>query len=154
MWEEMRRVQVPVSKHFQTAFCGHVSLLQRKTTPLEIPSHMGKRYAIWRRSRIDSALIRVGQPICSELSDMATYLFHRSGLKHYSRIRLLTLIVKFDGIWQRTPELEHLPWTAFIRCVWDNLFPIKGFFAKKMLPFLIFAFFVCFLPQNQSQCIS
>ena len=27
-------------------FCGHISLLQRKTTPFEIPPHMGKRYAI------------------------------------------------------------------------------------------------------------
>ena len=62
-------------------FCGHISLLQRKTTPLQIPPHMGKRYAIWRRSRIDSALVRVGQPICSGRSAMATYLFHRSGLK-------------------------------------------------------------------------
>ena len=62
-------------------FCGHISLLQRKTPPLQIPPHMGKRYAIWRRSRIGSALVRVRQPICSERSAMATYLFHRSGLK-------------------------------------------------------------------------
>ena len=43
-------------------FCGHISLLQRKTTPLQIPPHMGKRFAIWRRSRIGSALVRVRQP--------------------------------------------------------------------------------------------
>ena len=112
-------------------FCGHISLLQRKTIPLQIPPHMSKRYAIWRRSRIGSALVRVGQPICSELSAMAAYLFHRSGLKHYNTIRFLMLRVKFDGIWRRTPELEHLPWTAFIRCVWNTLFPIKAPFAKK-----------------------
>ena len=66
---------------------------------------------------------------------MATYLFHRSGLKHYSAIRLLMLRVKFDGIWRRTPELKHLPWTAFIRCIWNTLFPIKAPFTKKMLLF-------------------
>ena len=90
-------------------FCGHVSLFQRKTTPLQIPSHTGKRYAIWQRSRIGSALVRVRQLICSELSAMEANLFHRSGLKHYSKIRLLRPSVKFDGIWRRTPELEHLP---------------------------------------------
>ena len=38
---------------------------------------------------------------------------------------------KINGIWRRTSELEHLPWTAFIRCVWNILFPIKALFAKK-----------------------
>ena len=90
-------------------FCKHISLLQRKTTPLQIPLLIGKRYAIWPRSRIGSALVQVGQPICSERSAMKADLFHRSGLKHYSTICLLTLRVKFDGISPRTPELEHLP---------------------------------------------
>ena len=112
-------------------FCGHISLLQRKTTPLQIPPHMGKRYAIWRRSRIGSALVWVRQPICPERSAMEAYLFHRSGLKHHSTICLLTLRVKFDGISPRTPELEHLPWTVFIRCIWNILFPVKAPFAKK-----------------------
>ena len=114
-------------------FCGHISLLQRKTAPLQIPPHMGKRYVIWRRSRIGSALVRVRQPICSEHSAMPTFLFHRSGLKHYSTVRLLTPCVKFDEIWRRTPELEHLSWTAFIGCIWKILCPIKALFAKKML---------------------
>ena len=108
-----------------------ISFLQGKTTPLQVPSHMGKRCAIWQRSRVGSALVRVCQPICSELSAMTTHLFHRSGLKHYSTIRLLTLYVKFNGISQRTPEMEHLPWTAFTRCIWNTLFPIKAPFAKK-----------------------
>ena len=135
-------------------FCGHISLLQRKTTPLQIPPHMGKRYALWRRSRIGSALVRVGQSIWSERSAMATYLFHRFGLKNYSTIRLLTLGVKFDGISPRTPELEHLPWTAFIRCVWKYTLSYHSTLREKNARFLIFAFFVCLLPQNQSQCIS
>ena len=134
-------------------FCGHISLLQGKTTPLQIPSHMGKRYAIWRRSRIGSALVRVGQPICSEHSAMATYLFHRSGLKHYSTIRLLTLCVKFDGISRRTPELEHLPWTAFIRCIWNILFPIKAPFAKKMLLFWSLHFLSAFFHKLSSNVL-
>ena len=62
-------------------FCGHISLLHRKTIRLQIPPHMGKRYAIWWKSRIGSTLVRVRQPICSELSDMEANLFHRSGLK-------------------------------------------------------------------------
>ena len=96
-------------------FCGHISLLQRKTTPLEISPHMDKRYAIWWRSSVGSALVRVRQSIWSECSATATDLFHRSGLKHYSTICLLTLRVKFDGISRRTPELEHLPWRHFSR---------------------------------------
>ena len=131
-------------------FCGHVSLLQRKTTPLQIPPHMGKRYAIWRRSPIGCALVRVRQPICSEHSAMATYLLHRSGLKHYNTVHLLTLRVKFDGISWRTPKLEHLPWTAFIRCIWNLLFPIKAPFAKKMLLLLIFAFLSAFFHKISS----
>ena len=108
----------PLQNILKLLFRRHISLLQRKTTPLQIPSHMGRRYAIWRKSRIGSALVRVGQPICSEFSAMEANLFHRSRLKHYSKIRLLTLRrVKFDGISPRTPELEHLPQTAFIRCV-------------------------------------
>ena len=54
---------------------------------------------------------------------------HRA--QNYTTIRLLRLLVKFDGIWRRTPELEHLPWTAFIRCVWKILFPVTAPSAKK-----------------------
>ena len=140
----------PYQNILQLLFCGHISPLQRKTTPLQIPPHMGKRYPIWRRSRIGSALVRVRQPICSEHSAMATYLFHRSGLKHYSTIRLLTLRVKFDGIWPRTPELEHLPWTAFIRCIWNVLFPITAPFAKKMLLFWSLHFLSAFFHKISS----
>ena len=131
-------------------FCGHISLLQRKTPPLEIPPHMDKRYAIWRRSRIGSARVRVRQPICSEHSAMATCLFHRSRFKHYSTLRLQALRVKFDGIWRRTPELEHLPWTAFIRCIWNILFPIKAPFAKTMLLFWSLHFLSAFLHKLSS----
>ena len=79
---------------------------------------------------------------------MATYLFHRSGLKHYSTNRLLRLHVKFDGISRRTPELEHLPWTAFIRCIWNILFPIKAPFAKKCSSFDLCIF--CLLSSTKS----
>ena len=96
---------------------------------------MGKRYAIWRRSRIGSALVRVRQPICSERSAMATHLFHRSGLKHYSTIRLLMLSVKFGGISRRKPELEHLPWTAFIRCIWKYILSYQSTLRGKQCSF-------------------
>ena len=62
-------------------FCEHISLLQRKTTPLQIPPHMGKRHAIWRRSRIGSALVPSPQSIYWKLSDMKANLFHSSVLK-------------------------------------------------------------------------
>ena len=131
-------------------FCGHISLLQRKTTPLQIPPHRGKRCAMWRRSRIGSALVRVDQPICSEHLAMATYLFHRSGLKHYSTIHLLRLRIKFGGISQRTPKLEHLPWTAFIRCIWNILFPFEAPFAKKILLFWSLQFLSAFFHKISS----
>ena len=51
--------------------------------------------------------------------------------QNYSTIRLLTLRVKLDGTSRTTPELEHLPWTTFIRCIWNILLPIKAPFAKK-----------------------
>ena len=66
-WDEFKSLYRNILK---LLFCGHISLLQRKTTPLQIPSHMGKRYAIWRRFRIGSALVRVRQPICSKHSAM------------------------------------------------------------------------------------
>ena len=134
-------------------FCGLISLLQRKTTPLPIPPHMGKRCAIWPRSSIGTALVRVRQPLCSELSAMTTHLFHRSGLKHYSTIRLLTLHVKFNGISQRTPEMEHLPWTAFTRCIWNTLFPIKAPFAKQMLLFWYLHFLSAFFHKLSSEAL-
>ena len=81
MWEEMRRVPFPISKHSETVILWtNQSLSKKNTTPLQIPPQMGKRYAIWRRSRIGSALVRVRQPICSKRSAMATYLFHWSVL--------------------------------------------------------------------------
>ena len=111
-------------------FCGHISLLQRKTTPLQIPPHMGKRTQFgegpyWQCS-------------CPSRSAHLLGVFGHGNIsisplraQNYSTIRLLTLRVKLDGIWRRTPELEHLPWTAFIRCLWKILFPIKASFAKK-----------------------
>ena len=85
---------------------------------------------------------------------MATHLFHHSRLKHYSKIRLLTLRVKSDGTSRRTPELKHQPWTAFIRCMLTKTLSHQSTLREKNAPLLIFAFFVCFLPQNQFQCVS
>ena len=71
----------PYIKTFSNCYFVDMSVsFKRKTTPLQNPPQMGKRYAIWRRSRIGSALVRVRQPICSERSIMAIYLFHRSKL--------------------------------------------------------------------------
>ena len=80
-----------------------------------------------------------------------THLFHRSRLKHYSTIRLLTLRVKFDGISRRTPELEHLPWTAFIRCVW-NIFSFHQSILRrnKMLLFWSLHFLSAFFHKISS----
>ena len=70
--------------------------------------------------------------------------------QNYSTIRLLTLRVKFDGIRRGTPELEHLPWTAFIRCIWNTLFPIKAPFAKQMLLFWSLHFLSAFFHKISS----
>ena len=126
----------PFIKTFSNCyFVGQISLLQRK-------QHHFKFHLTWARGAQFSKgpvltvhLSESVSPICSERAVVATCLFHRSGLKHYSTIRLLTLRVKSDRISWRTPKLEHLPWTAFIRCIWNILFPIKAPFAKKMILF-------------------
>ena len=81
---------------------------------------------------------------------MEANLFHRSGLKHYSTIRLLTLSVKFVGISRRTSKLEHLPWTGFIRCIWNTLFPFKALFAKQILLFWSLHFLSAFFHKISS----
>ena len=68
----------------------------------------------------------------------------------YSTIRLLTLRVKFDEIWRRTPELEHLPWIGFIRCIRNILLPITTPFAKKMLLFWSLHFLSAFFHKISS----
>ena len=131
-------------------FCGHISLLQRKTTPLQIPPHMGKRNTIWRRSRIGSALVRVGQPHLLGMFGHGNIPIPPLRAQNYTTISLLTLCVKFDGIWRRTPELKHLPWTAFIRCIGNILFPIKAPFAKTMLFFWSLQFLSAFFHKISS----
>ena len=116
-------------------FYEHISLLQRKTKSLQIPPHRGQEVR---------NLVKVPYWQCTCPSPSAHLLgtFGHSNTsipqlrtRNYSTIRLLTLRVKFDEISRRTPELEHLPWTAFIRCIWSILFPIEAPFAKKMLLF-------------------
>ena len=111
---------------------------------------MGKRYAIWRRSRIGSALVQVSQPICSGTFGHGNMSVPPLRAQNYSTIRLLTLRVKFDRISQRTPELEHLPWTVFIRCIWNTLFLIRALFAKKMLLFRSLHFLSAFFHKISS----
>ena len=146
MWKKCDEFTSLYQNILKLLFCRHVRLLRRKTTLLQIPPHMGKRYAIWRRSRIGSALVRVRQPICSELSAMATYLFHRSGLKHYSTIPLLTLRVKFDGISPRKRS-----WSTCrdqrLFAVFATLFPLKEPFARKM--FLFWSLHFCLLSSTK-----
>ena len=80
-WEEMRRVQVSISKHSQTDILWtHQPPSKKNTTTSNSTSH-GQEVPNLAKVPIGSALARVHQPICSEHSTMATYLFHRSGLK-------------------------------------------------------------------------
>ena len=131
-----------------------------KSVSFEERQHHSKFHLTWARGTQFGEGLVLAVHLSESVSPFARnfrpwqHLFHRSGLKHYSTIRLLTLCVKFDGISPIIPELEHLPWTGFIRCIWNILCSIKAPFAKTNAPFLIFAFFVCFLPQNQFQCIS
>ena len=148
-WEEMRQVQVPISKHSQTAILWtYQSSSKKNNTPSNSTSH-GQEVR-------NLAKVSYWQCTCPSPSAHLLGTFGHGnisipplGAQNYSTIRLLTLCVKFDEISPRTPELEHLPWTAFIRCVWNVLFPVKAPFAKNA-PFPIFAFFVCFLLPNQS----
>ena len=126
-------------------FCGHISFLQRKPPPLEISPHMGKRYAIWRRSRIGSALVRVGQPICSERS--AKFSFPHTP-KHETRKTkyILVCFVSFLQVWtfhsvwyvrhctastvvpKYGPHLVHSTISFFVIFIWHWPPPLPVFF--------------------------
>ena len=118
----MRRVQVPISKYSRTAILWtYQSLSKKNNVTCNFTSH-GQEVR---------NLAKVSNWHCTCPSQSAHLLgMFGHGSKsipllraqNYSTIRLLTLRVKFDGISQRTLELEHLPWTTFIRCVWNILF--------------------------------
>ena len=141
----MRRVQVPISKHSQTA------ILWRNQSPSKKHNTTSNSTSHGQEVR-NLAKVPCWQYTCPSPSAHLLGVFSHGNIsipllraQIYSTIRLLTLSVKFDGISPRTSELEHLPWTASIRCVWNMLFPIKASFAKKMLLFwslhLLSAFF-------------
>ena len=127
----MRRVQVPISKHSQTAIWWTCQSSSKKNNTTSSSTSHGQELR-------NLAKVPYWQCTCPSRS---AHLLGMSGhgnisipplrTQNYSTIRLLTLRVKFDGISRRTLELEHLPWTAFIRCIWNILFPIKAPFAKK-----------------------
>ena len=130
-WEEMRRVQVPKSEHSQTAILWKYQSPSKKNSS---PSNSTSRGQEVR----NSAKVPYWQ--CTSPSPSAhlfgTFSHGNKSIPpllalNYSTIRLLTLRVKFVGISQRTPELEHLPWRALIRCIWNILLRIKASFAKK-----------------------
>ena len=131
----MRRVQVPISKHSQTAILWtYQSPSKKNNTPSNSTSH-GQEVR-------NLAKVPYWQCTCPSPSAHLLGTFGHGNMsipllraQNYSTIRLLTLCIKFDGISWRTLELEHLPWTAFIRCIWKTLFPIKTPFAKKMFLF-------------------
>ena len=131
----MRRVQVPISKHSQTAILWtYQSPSKKNNTTSNSTSHGQEVHNL--------AKVPYWQCTCPSPSAHLLGTFGHGNIsipplraQNYSTIRLLTLRVKFDGISPRTPELEHLPWTAFIRCVWNTLFSVKAPFTKKMLLF-------------------
>ena len=130
----MRRVQVPISKHSPTAVLWtYQSPSKKNNTTSNSTSHGQEVHML--------AKVPYWQCTCPSPSAHLLGTFGHSNksipplrAQNYSTIRLLTLRVKFDGISRRKPELEHLPGTAFIPCIWNILFPIKAPFAKKMLP--------------------
>ena len=152
-WQDMRRVQVPTSKHSETLLlwtCQSPS--EKNNTTWNSTSH-GQEVG-------NLAKVLYWQCTCPSPSAHLLGTFGHGNksipqlrAQNYSTTRLLTLRVRFDGISRRTPELEHLPWTAFIRCIWNILFPIKTLFAKRCSSSDL-CIFVFFLPQNQFQCIS
>ena len=144
----MRRVQVSISKHSQTAILWtYQSPSKKNNTTSNSTSHGQEVHNL--------AKVPYWQCTCPSPSAPLLGAFGHGNIsipplraQNYSTIRLLTLRVKFDGISQRTPEPEHLSWTAFIRCVWIILFPITAPFAKKIL--LFWSFHFCLLSSTNS----
>ena len=127
----MRRVQVPISKHSQTAILWTYQSPSKKNNITCNSTSHGQEVP-------NLAKVPYWQGTCPSPSAHLLKAFDHGIIsipslrtQNYSTIRLLTLRVKFDGIWRRTLELENPPWTTFIRCIWNTLFPIKAPFAKK-----------------------
>ena len=149
----MRRVQVPISKHSQTAILWTCQSPSKKNNTTSNSISHGQEVR-------NLAKVPYWQCTCPSPSAHLLGMFGHGNKSipplrayNYSTIRLLTLRIKFGGISRRTLELEHLSWTAFIRCIWNTLFPIKAPFTKKCSSFDL-CIFVCFLPQSQFQCVS
>ena len=130
-------------------FCGHISLPSQKNTTSNFTSH-GQEVR-------NLVKVPYWQCTCPSRSAHLIGTFGHGNIsipplraQNYSTIRLLTLRVKFDGISPRTPELEDLPWTTFIRCIWKILSPIKAPFAKKMLLFWSLHFLSAFFHKISS----
>ena len=126
-WEEMRRVIVPISKHSQTA------ILWTYQPPSKKNNTIPNSTSHWQEVR-NLAKVPYWQCTCPRRLAHLLGTFGHGNIsipwlraQNYSTIRLLTR-VKFDGISPRTPELEHLPRTVFIRCLWIILSPIKASF--------------------------
>ena len=149
-WEDMRRVQVPISKHSQTAILWTYQSPSKKNNTLwnstshEQEVHNLAKAPYWQCTCPSRSAHLLG------MSSHGNISIPPLRARKYSTIRLLTLCVKFDGISQRAPELEHLPWTAFIRCIWNLLFPIKAPFVKKMLLFWSLHFWSAFFHKISS----
>ena len=127
----MRRVQVPILKHSQTATLWTYQSPSKKNNTTSNSISQGQEVR-------NLAKVPYWQCTCPSPSAHLLGTFGHGNIstlplraQNYSTIRLLTLRVKFDGMSPRTLELEHLPWTAFKRCIWNILFPIKAPFAKK-----------------------
>ena len=146
----MRRVQVPTSKHSQTAVLWtYQSPSEKNTTTSNSISH-GQEVR-------NLAKVPYWQCTCPSPSAHLLGTFGHGNIsipplraQNYSKIRPLTLRVKFDGISPKTRELEDLPWKAFIHCIWNILFPIKAPFAKKMLLFWSLHFLSAFFHKISS----
>ena len=146
----MRRVQIPIWKHSQTAILWtYQSPSKKNNTTSNSISHGQEVRSL--------AKVPYWQCTCPSPSARLLGTFGHGNIsipplraQNYSKIRLLMTHVKFDGISWRTPELEHLPWTAFIRCIRNTLFPIKAPFAKKMLFFWSLHFLSAFFHKISS----
>ena len=144
----MRWAQVPISKHSQSAILWTYQSPSKKNNTTSNSTSHGQEVR---------NLAKVSYWQCTGPSPSAHLLgiFGHGNIsipplraQNYSTICLLTLRVKFGGIWRRTSELEHLPWIAFIRCIWKILFPIKAPFPKRML--LFWSLHFCLLSSTKS----
>ena len=146
----MRRVQDPISKHFQTAILWtYQSPSKKNNTTSNSTSHGQEVHML--------AKVPYWQCTCPSPSAHLLGMFGHGSksipplrAQNYSTIGLLTPRVKFDGISQRTPELEHLAVNSVHSLCLKYTLSCQSTLREKNAPHLSFAFLSAFFRKMSS----